>query len=272
MRRRLHNRRSFAAPATQAAPLLLVQQRDGKVVLEGLLPDDATKAAILQRAERLYGSGNFIDHLKVDPQVASASWVAGAPSLLPAFGKGVSAGNARISGGEITVAGEVATGAIKTQIITDVSAAASPLNLKVNDQLTVVAAAPQPATPPAAPATTDGAPVPQALAAIKPILFANASAEIQARYRPVLNQVAKIMAASPGLVLEVAGHTDQRASSEYNEKLSRRRADAVRDYLIGKGVSADRLSAAGYGETKPVADNNTEAGRQQNRRVEFAAK
>jgi OOP family OmpA-OmpF porin len=72
--------------------------------------------------------------------------------------------------------------------------------------------------------------------------------------------------------LEVAGHTDQRASAEYNEKLSRRRADAVRDYLIGKGVSADRLSAAGYGETKPVADNNTEAGRQQNRRVEFAAK
>jgi outer membrane protein OmpA-like peptidoglycan-associated protein len=69
--------------------------------------------------------------------------------------------------------------------------------------------------------------------------------------------------------VEVAGYTDDRGTDEYNQNLSVRRADAVRTYLIGKGISADRLTAKGYGETNPVADNATAEGRTENRRVEL---
>ena len=69
--------------------------------------------------------------------------------------------------------------------------------------------------------------------------------------------------------VEVSGHTDSRGSDEYNMGLSLRRAEAVRDYLITKGISADRLTAKGSGESQPIADNNTDEGRFQNRRVEL---
>ncbi|MHB1143534.1 MAG: OmpA family protein [Thiobacillus sp.] len=69
--------------------------------------------------------------------------------------------------------------------------------------------------------------------------------------------------------IEVAGHTDSRGSDKYNMSLSQRRAEAVRNYLISKGIAADRLSAKGYGESQPVADNATDEGRFKNRRVEL---
>lgn len=72
--------------------------------------------------------------------------------------------------------------------------------------------------------------------------------------------------------IEVAGHTDSRGSDEYNMSLSQQRADAVRNYLIKKGIGADRLTAVGYGESQPVADNATDEGRFKNRRVELVQK
>ncbi|MDR3094829.1 MAG: OmpA family protein [Bacteroidales bacterium] len=69
--------------------------------------------------------------------------------------------------------------------------------------------------------------------------------------------------------IELEGHTDNRGSAAYNQKLSERRAKAMRDYLITKGIASERLSYKGYGFTKPVADNETEEGRQKNRRVEI---
>ncbi|MBW8307275.1 MAG: OmpA family protein [Thiobacillus sp.] len=70
--------------------------------------------------------------------------------------------------------------------------------------------------------------------------------------------------------IEVAGHTDSMGSDAYNMKLSKQRAEAVRNFLISRGVAADRLTAKGYGESQPVADNATEEGRFKNRRVELA--
>ncbi|MCZ7582429.1 MAG: OmpA family protein [Deltaproteobacteria bacterium] len=70
----------------------------------------------------------------------------------------------------------------------------------------------------------------------------------------------------------VEGHTDNVGADAYNQKLSERRAASVRMYLIGKGLDAAKLNAVGYGESKPVADNDTPDGRQKNRRVEFIIK
>lgn len=71
------------------------------------------------------------------------------------------------------------------------------------------------------------------------------------------------------VMIEVAGHTDSTGSAAYNQKLSERRANTVREYLISKGIEADRLIAKGYGESQPVADNKTREGRYKNRRVEL---
>jgi outer membrane protein OmpA-like peptidoglycan-associated protein len=76
--------------------------------------------------------------------------------------------------------------------------------------------------------------------------------------------------AHPGLNLEVEGHTDSTGSDELNQTLSEQRAGAVRSYLVQQGLSADAIAAQGLGKTTPVADNETAAGRQKNRRVELS--
>ncbi len=86
---------------------------------------------------------------------------------------------------------------------------------------------------------------------------------------PILDSVAQWLKENPNMIVEIAGHTDSIGSAEYNLSLSRRRAEAVRQYLIKKGISPHRLYARGYGETQPIADNGTEEGRAKNRRVEI---
>lgn len=93
------------------------------------------------------------------------------------------------------------------------------------------------------------------------------SAELTAASRPVLDRLAADLKKYPRLRVEVQGHTDSSGSDEYNLKLSERRAQAVRDYLIAHGVAATQLEARGYGETQPIESNATAEGRARNRRV-----
>ena len=84
-----------------------------------------------------------------------------------------------------------------------------------------------------------------------------------------LDEVASALQTQPELHVEIQGHTDSIGSVNYNLNLSQRRAEAVKAYLISKGVSASNLTAKGYGKSKPIASNDTAEGRAQNRRVEF---
>lgn len=84
-----------------------------------------------------------------------------------------------------------------------------------------------------------------------------------------LDRVYKLLDETPSLKIEMSGHTDNIGSASYNQKLSEERAKAVVDYLVRKGIANDRLTFMGYGMTQPVASNDTEEGRQQNRRTEF---
>jgi len=93
-------------------------------------------------------------------------------------------------------------------------------------------------------------------------------AEIRPASRPILDQVATRLRQCGGERLRVEGHTDSIGSDAYNQDLSERRARAVRDYLVSKGVNGGRISAAGFGESQPIADNGTPEGRFLNRRVE----
>jgi len=101
------------------------------------------------------------------------------------------------------------------------------------------------------------------------VTFATGSADLTGDSRTVLDIVAESLRGNPDVRVEVGGHTDNTGSSVVNTRLSQARAGAVRNYLISKGLAADRLTARGYGPDNPVASNNTVAGRQQNRRVEL---
>ncbi|QCK13309.1 OmpA family protein [Mangrovivirga cuniculi] len=101
------------------------------------------------------------------------------------------------------------------------------------------------------------------------IFFDYDKATLRDESRFELDRLIEIFEENPGMRVELGGHTDGDGSDAYNKKLSDRRANSVRTYLIGKGISEDRIEAVGYGESKPVADNFTEEGKQENRRVEF---
>jgi outer membrane protein OmpA-like peptidoglycan-associated protein len=102
------------------------------------------------------------------------------------------------------------------------------------------------------------------------LLFPYDSDVLTAQARENLNTLASSLDKYPNTNIVVVGHTDAAGSDEYNLRLSERRANAAVNYLVSRGVSRARLSAAGRGESEPVAANETDAGRQQNRRVEVA--
>ena len=105
--------------------------------------------------------------------------------------------------------------------------------------------------------------------ALQGIQFESAKDIIKKSSNPILDQIAKVLIANPTYLIEVQGHTDNVGKPALNQLLSEKRAIAVRNYLISKGVTEDRITAKGYGDTKPVASNKTTQGKAKNRRVEF---
>ncbi|MCU0290391.1 MAG: OmpA family protein [Thermoanaerobaculaceae bacterium] len=134
-----------------------------------------------------------------------------------------------------------------------------------------------PDTPHGAKVDTSGCPV-QAPALFEPdkkvlvldgVSFESDSAVLVETSRSVLDRVAASLKDWPEVRVEVAGHTDATNTSAHNQKLSEQRAEAVRTYLVDRGIPPAQLTARGYGEGSPIADNATPAGRKVNRRVEL---
>ncbi|WP_420427184.1 OmpA family protein [Algiphilus sp.] len=104
---------------------------------------------------------------------------------------------------------------------------------------------------------------------LKGVHFELDSAQLKPGARSILRDVADSLKGEPNMRVEIAGHTDSQGSAAYNLNLSQRRASAVKTFLINQGIDPTRMDANGYGESRPVASNETAAGRQENRRVEF---
>ena len=101
------------------------------------------------------------------------------------------------------------------------------------------------------------------------IRFASNSAELTDSSVSILDQVVDALSRIPDVTVEISGHTDSAGSNDYNLTLSGERADTVRDYLISKDIDGARLESTGFGPSRPIASNETRAGRALNRRIEF---
>jgi len=101
------------------------------------------------------------------------------------------------------------------------------------------------------------------------VTFELNQADIRPGFYEVLNSVVLVVKEFDETVIEISGYTDSTGSDTYNQTLSERRADSVGSYFIAQGVAAGRVVTKGFGERNPIADNNTAAGREQNRRVEL---
>jgi outer membrane protein OmpA-like peptidoglycan-associated protein len=124
--------------------------------------------------------------------------------------------------------------------------------------------------PPPPPPTPEPVPPPSSKRIIlRGVHFDFGKSDIRPDSRPVLNEAAEILEENPDVRISVEGYTDAIGSDAYNEQLSLRRAEAVFRYLVNHGISPERMDVTGYGKRHPVADNGTEAGRAQNRRVEL---
>jgi OOP family OmpA-OmpF porin len=115
---------------------------------------------------------------------------------------------------------------------------------------------------------TDGCPD-ERLAELTGIGFELDSAKIDITSAPLLERAYEILHANPTISIEIAGHTSSDGDANRNQLLSLQRAEAVKKYLVGRGIDGGRLLTVGHGSDEPVADNRTDEGRKQNRRIEF---
>jgi outer membrane protein OmpA-like peptidoglycan-associated protein len=132
----------------------------------------------------------------------------------------------------------------------------------------IVPSTPPPETPTEAPPPPP-APEPEGLV-LEGILFESGSATIDPESNARLDRVVEYMTHMTSVRIRISGHTDNVGNPQRNQALSQSRAEAVRAYLVAHGIDGSRVEAIGYGDTRPVASNDTEAGRQQNRRIEAA--
>lgn len=228
--------RAEVALAKQGYPGLEVRVRGRDVTLRGALPAGADVDDVHHVVRSLTGVRHVREELDGTAAAAPAATVtSAAPATTTA---------------PATIAAPTSSAAPTT------SAASAP----------TTSAAPPPATT-AVPAPTTTA-APRTLA-ISGLTFVSGSAEPTAQGVAAIDAAAAALRANPSVRVRIEGHTDAQGSDALNQTLSEARANRVRDELVARGIAADRLTAAGFGSSRPVADNATPEGRAQNRRIDF---
>ncbi|HWJ95624.1 MAG TPA: OmpA family protein, partial [Telluria sp.] len=164
-----------------------------------------------------------------------------------------SRGQLKVDGNNVSLRGDVASEAQRQQIAGDIAAALNP-TYTVNNGLRVAASEQS---------------VLDAALANRIIEFESGKAALTDAGKQVLDQMAVALQKLNGVRVEVIGHTDNAGSRAGNLSLSQARAEAVRDYVVAKGIKADSIAVSGEGPDRPVADNRTAEGRARNRRIEF---
>lgn len=245
----------MVANAAQAAspPATATVLGAGQVVVSGTVPDEATRVAILNRARELYGSDRVVDRLVLGAVVAPPQWSQYVHKLLSPQLKQVRHGQLTVQGQTIELKGEVPNEAVRQEVASQVASSLNP-TYTVRNGLRV--------------AVREQAVVDQTLAN-RIIEFEPGSAVLRPEGALILDELARTLLSMGERRLEVIGHTDAQGSRGANVALSLARAQAVKSYLVNRGLVAERIATSGMGPDQPVADNATEAGRARNRRIEF---
>lgn len=223
------------------------------ILVTGTVPDESTKAGVLARLREVYGQQRVVDQLSVGNVATPASWGDYVQRLIGPNLKLVSGGQLKVDGSNVSLRGEVSSEAQRQQIANDIAANLNP-TYTVNNGLRVAASQQS---------------VLDAALANRIIEFESGKATLTQSGKAILDQMAVALQKLKGVHVEVIGHTDNAGSRAGNLSLSQARADAVKDYVVARGIQADLIAVSGEGPDRPVADNRSAEGRARNRRIEF---
>jgi len=236
-----------APPAANAAP--------GQVVVAGKVPDESTKAAVLARLRDTYGPANVVDQIEIADVATPPNWSSNVQKLIGPQLKQISKGQLKIDGTNIDVKGEVRNEAQRQQLASDMANELNP-TYTIRNALRV--------------STSEQGLLDQTLAN-RTIEFETGSATLTPQGRAILDQMAAVLTRMTTRSVEIIGHTDASGNRTTNIALSQARADAVKGYLVARGISPQQLTTLGVGPDQPIASNDTSDGRARNRRIEFRA-
>lgn len=248
-----------AGPAEFTATL----SPDGKVELRGRLTDDMVRAAVDSFAKVEFGAGQVYNATRLDPELPDG-WPVRVLAGIEALGE-LDEGSLLVRQDTVEISGvtgsQNARGRI-SQILSGKLGQGQTFKVAVryDEARDPLAALP---TPEECMATLD------AILAEQKITFPPGSAEIDAPTGQLMTRIADALNECTALPLEIAGHTDAQGSEDGNRALSQARADAVLLALQGRRVEVSQMRAVGYGESRPIADNGSEEGREANRRIEI---
>jgi OOP family OmpA-OmpF porin len=226
---------------------------DGSVRLRGVMPDQESIDAIVAAAAGVFGSANVTNEMTVGEAIATPEYLAVLPGTFGAI-EGLRPWRVNVEQGQATLSGlgVSETALAETELALTTAYAFGGLDLSADIEV-------------------DAGAVATVLTELLrgTATFEIGSAALSADAGGLLDEAIAILQENSFTVLTVEGHTDDVGSEEDNLALSEARAQAVVDYLIAGGIDAARLSAVGFGESRPIADNGTADGRSQNRRIQF---
>lgn len=228
-------------------------QQEAPVVVSGTVADEATRAALLDRLRIVYGAARVVDQLTVGTVAAPANWNDYVARLINPDLKLIKGGQLKVEGSNVSLRGDVANEEQRQKIAGNIAASLNP-SYTVNNGLRVAV-------------SQQG--VLDAALADRIIEFESGKATLTDAGMQVLDQMSAAMQKLKGVKVEVIGHTDNAGSRAGNLSLSQARAEAVKAYIVGKGIAAETIAVSGEGPDRPVADNRTPEGKARNRRIEF---
>lgn len=244
---------AFTGSALAGTEADLADPLADKVIVNGSVPDEAARAAIVERLRTLYGPARVIDQLQVGGVSAPPKWTEYTTAALSDNLPDVRQGKLTIDGTRVSISGSVGSGESRDALVTHIAKAYNE-TYTVDSALTV--------------RRDSQAVIDDALAG-KTVAFRSGSDTLTAVGRQTLDDVASVIAELGHPAIQVIGHTDSTGNRLANIGLSLARANAVSAYLVGKGVPSRNLTALGAGPDNPIATNATAEGRAANRRIEF---
>lgn len=238
--------------------LLLVMSLDRlcfaePVLVEGVVSDEMSKQAILNKLYSVYGADQVVDKIQVRRVTVPHGWTESVTRMISPDLKKISQGKLDVNGTSVLLMGKIshpseiaASNALFQSLVTPPYRLTTQFSANQAEQKVVDDALKN-----------------------RIIEFESGSAILAVSGTQILDEMVVAMNQVQGKNIKIIGHTDSTGDAKHNMQLSLQRAEAVKNYLMGKNIAAARLTTVGLGSEKPVADNNTADGRKKNRRIEF---